>query len=134
VRAEASGVEQVLDNLLENALNVSPAGTTVTVRVRLEAGRIALVVSDQGPGLTDEEKQLATQRFWRASEASEGSGLGLAIVESLAVAFGATLSLDDAPGGGLAVTVGFLPADAVADAAADTGADVRADTRADAGR
>jgi signal transduction histidine kinase len=134
VRAEPSGVEQILDNLLENALNAAPAGTAVTVRVRFEAGRTELVVSDQGPGLTDEEKQLATQRFWRASEASEGSGLGLAIVESLAGAFGATLSLDDAPGGGLVVTVGFLAADPVADAGADPGADTPADTRADAGR
>jgi signal transduction histidine kinase len=127
VRAEASGVEQILDNLLENALNASPPGTTVTVRVRLEDGRTELLVSDEGPGLTDEEKQLAPQRFWRASEASEGSGLGLAIVESLAAACGATLTLADAPGTGLAVTVGFLPAEADADAVADAVA--RADAR-----
>ena len=69
VRAAPGRIEQVLDNLLANAIDASPAGSTVTVA----ASRDELHVSDEGPGLSGEQRARAFDRFWRAS-ASPGSG------------------------------------------------------------
>ena len=65
--------------------------------------RVALTVSDRGPGIADDEKEAVQQRFTRgrAGESLPGSGLGLAIVRSVAVAHGGSLWLQDRPGGGL---------------------------------
>ena len=66
-----------------------------------------LHVSDEGAGLDDDQKTLATSRFWRASTSGDGTGLGLAIVDALATASGGHVDLADAPGGGLTVSVSF---------------------------
>jgi signal transduction histidine kinase len=107
VEAVPGSVEQILDNLLDNAVNASPRGGTVTVTVAPALGKYALSVVDEGPGLSDEDKSSAMQRFWRGTRATPGTGLGLAIVDALASASGATVELGDAAGGGLAVTVTF---------------------------
>ncbi len=102
-------LEQVLDNLIANALEAAPQDTTV----RLGAGRsdhgIAVEVSDHGPGMPAEARQHAFDRFWRAREDRAGSGLGLAIVKSLVEADGGSVALEAAPGGGLRVRI-ELPA------------------------
>lgn len=108
----ADGLEQVLDNLIANALEASPRSTTVTVTVTVtDRDRVAVVVADQGPGMSPEQRARAFDRFWRAPDArpGAGSGLGLAIVARLVARDGGDVRLDDAPGGGLAVTV-RLPA------------------------
>jgi signal transduction histidine kinase len=105
VLAVPGAIEQILDNLLDNALAASPTGSTIVVEVVAGEDRTCLRIADEGPGLTEEEKVAATGRFWRGRSTHPGTGLGLAIVESLVVASGGSLSLDDAPGGGLAVTV-----------------------------
>ena len=99
-------VEQVLDNLIDNAVHASGAGTRIDVAVtRLDHGG-ALRVADEGPGLSDEQKALARQRFWRAEQSSGGgTGLGLAIVDELVTRAGGSVRLGDAPGGGLRVEV-----------------------------
>jgi signal transduction histidine kinase len=107
--AVPGAIEQILDNLLDNAIGVAPTGSTVTVTVIAGVTTHRLVVTDQGPGLSDTDKERATRRFWRGDTSRPGTGLGLAIAESLARASGGSLSLADASGGGLAVTVD-LPA------------------------
>ena len=77
-----SACAQVLDNLLENALEVSPQGGTITVETRSAPPWIELRISDEGPGLAREERERAFDRFWR-NRSGEGSGLGLAIVRRL---------------------------------------------------
>ena len=68
--------------------------------------RVALTVSDRGPGIADDEKEAVQQRTrGRAGESLPGSGLGLAIVRSVAVAHGGSLWLQDRPGGGLSARV-----------------------------
>ena len=101
-------VEQILDNLLDNALAVSPAGGEVTVTLERAEDRVRLTVADQGPGLDDEHKVRALERFWRGGQATPGTGLGLPIALGLAEASGGGLSLADRPGGGLLVEV-YLP-------------------------
>jgi signal transduction histidine kinase len=109
VTAVPGAVEQILDNLLDNALNASPPGATITVQITPDDNGHRLRISDQGPGLDADQKAHAVERFWRADPTSPGTGLGLSIVHALTTASGGTLTLDDAPNHGLAVTVA-LPA------------------------
>jgi len=108
--AHAAGerVRQVLDNLLENAVEASPAEATVTVLTRARAPWLELRVRDCGPGLDEEQRRRAFDRFWRARP-GEGSGLGLAIARSLVQADGGEIELLEAPGGGLDAVVRLRP-------------------------
>lgn len=109
VSAVPTGVEQILDNLLDNAIAASPPGASVSVTVTPGQEHHRLTIADAGPGLDDEQKARALDRFWRLGTATAGTGLGLPIARALAEASGGSLRLDDSPAGGLAVTV-VLPA------------------------
>jgi signal transduction histidine kinase len=112
VRSEPGRLEQVLDNLLSNALDAAPPGSVVRVAAHPTGERVAITVRDGGPGMTLEQQARAFDRFWRspgARRARSGFGLGLPIVRRLVVADGGEVILGDAPEGGLAVTVS-LPA------------------------
>lgn len=94
VHAVDQALEQQLDNLLANAIEVAPTGTTVTVVVAPGPARTEVHVLDEGPGLPDELRVRAFDRFWRPPGAPEGgSGLGLAIVRELARASGGDAEL-----------------------------------------
>lgn len=108
VEAVPGAIEQILDNLLDNAVTASPRGSVVAIDIASMDGTARLTISDQGPGLSDEDKANATSRFWRGDITKPGTGLGLAIVETLAVASRGSVALDDAPDGGLSVTVALL--------------------------
>lgn len=82
-RAAPGRVEQVLDNLLSNALEVSPAGGGIRLAAAANGRWAELHVVDEGPGLTAPERERAFDRFWRGRGGGEGSGLGLAIVKRL---------------------------------------------------
>lgn len=107
VLASPGHLDQVLDNVLSNALEVSPDGSTITVRVQARSDEVVLSVLDQGPGMSDAEKSRAFDRFWRGQGLTgrSGSGLGLAIVKQLVTDDGGTVTLKDAPGGGLCVAI-----------------------------
>ncbi|WP_234537474.1 sensor histidine kinase [Streptomyces shenzhenensis] len=111
VVAISGALEQIIDNLLANALRVAPPGTSLTLaRLRTEGG-IELHVIDQGPGMTATERERAFDRFWRAPGThSDGSGLGLPIVRGLARAGGGDVTLHEAPGGGVDAVVRLQPA------------------------
>ncbi|MFF9806410.1 sensor histidine kinase [Streptomyces coeruleorubidus] len=100
-------LDQMLDNVLSNALEVSPDGGTITVRVDPRDDVVGVSVLDEGPGMSDAEKSRAFDRFWRGQglTGKGGSGLGLAVVRQLATDDGGTVALTDAPGGGLCVTI-----------------------------
>ena len=105
VRAVPGAIEQILDNVLDNAVRVSSGGDVVTVRIEERPDTVALVIEDRGPGLSDADKTEATRRFWRGDTATPGTGLGLAIVDALATASGGSAVLSDTDGGGLTVTI-----------------------------
>src|SRR4029077_1164325 len=94
-----------LDNLLANSFAASPEGSTIDVTARHVGDQVELRVSDQGPGLSQEDKARAFDRFWRGHESWDGSGLGLPIVRRLVSRDGGSVELTDAPGGGLEVIV-----------------------------
>jgi signal transduction histidine kinase len=101
VRAARVRLEQVVDNLVANAIEAAPPGSTVTVLTRIEAQTVELRVRDAGPGMGAEERARAFDRFWRARPGTTGAGLGLAIVKRLVEADGGTVELANARGGGL---------------------------------
>jgi signal transduction histidine kinase len=99
-------LEQVLDNLLSNAFDATPAGGRVKIETFAADDHIEIHVIDNGPGLGPAERALALRRFWRGREnQSEGTGLGLSIVAQLVQLSGGSIELRDAPGGGLDATI-----------------------------
>ena len=105
VLAVPGALEQILDNVLDNAIAVAPPASEVTVRLDRHHDVRRIAVSDHGPGLSDEDKLRAVRRFWRGNPTAPGSGLGLAIATTLAEASGGSLRLTDTPGGGLTVLI-----------------------------
>ena len=94
VRVVAGGLEQMLDNLIDNALSVAPPDSAVQVRVTEHGDQVCVAVRDHGPGLSEVDRARATDRFWRAPGApAGGTGLGLAIVAELAAVSGGSVAL-----------------------------------------
>lgn len=92
LQANADLLRALLRNLVDNALRYTPEGGAVKVTV----GPGRLRVADTGPGIPEQQRQAALQRFKRLAEQSvEGSGLGLSIVARIAELHGMTLALDD---------------------------------------
>ena len=107
-RGNAMALGEILDNYLDNALEVSLAGSTVRVAVDVRSDVIELIVGDEGPGLSDEQRGRAFDRFWRGGgqkNRHSGSGLGLAIVSQLANASGYRVELRKSPQGGIDAVV-----------------------------
>jgi signal transduction histidine kinase len=100
-------LEQILDNLLANALDAVPPGGNVRVSATAAGGSAQIVVADDGPGMTEQQQRDAFRRFTSATPG--GTGLGLAIVHRLVISNGGSAELSDTPGGGLTVTL-RLPA------------------------
>ena len=94
-------IQQAVANLLDNALKFSPAGGQVRVSVEVGAQEIAVVVTDQGPGIPVDERPRAVQRFYRGegSRSTPGSGLGLTLVQAVATLHGGALRLQGAEPG-----------------------------------
>jgi signal transduction histidine kinase len=88
-------LEQIIDNYIDNALGVAPEYSVIAVVVSRDSSHVIIDVIDEGPGLTDEQRVRAFERFWRGqhTENAPGTGLGLAIVRQLAVASGGTTEL-----------------------------------------
>lgn len=101
-----AALHSILDNLLRNALQHCPAGTQVELCLAQCDGRIRLRVQDDGPGMPEQERARAFERFFRGQDAGPGSGLGLAIVQEAARLLGAQVVLEAREGGrGLRVSV-----------------------------
>ena len=88
---------QLFTNLVENALAHTPPGTSITLTLAREEGRVIARVSDNGMGIPASERDKVLQRFVRLdpSRASSGAGLGLALVAAIAALHGAELRLAD---------------------------------------
>lgn len=109
-------LEQILDNLIDNAIDASGAGSHVTLHVDQNATEVRIHVIDQGPGLSEEDRDRAFAPFWRGSVGtSGGTGLGLAIAHQLARASSGAIKLAASPAGGVDAVVSF-PLDQKADA------------------
>ena len=111
VRADATRMRQVVDNLLTNVRVHTPRGTPATVTVRADGPLVLLEVSDAGPGMSELARTRVFERFFRAdpsrSRDSGGSGLGLAIVAAIARAYGGEVWVDSESGRGSTFTVSW---------------------------
>jgi two-component system sensor histidine kinase TctE len=91
-------LRELLSNLIDNALRYTPAGGSVTVRVRSDAGQALLEVEDTGPGIAPGERPRVFERFYRIlGSNAPGSGLGLAIVREIAQQHGADIQIFNNP-------------------------------------
>jgi two-component system sensor histidine kinase BaeS len=109
VDADPVRLQQILGNLLSNAVRHTPSGGRVTVDVdQPDPQRVRFTVADTGPGFAAEQLPGLFDRFTK-SEGSGGSGLGLAIARDLVLAHGGTIEATNQPAGGAAVSF-LLPA------------------------
>ena len=98
-------LEQVLDNLVANALDALSAGGHVTVTTTATTAGARITVADDGPGMSAEDRERAFLRFTTSNP--NGTGLGLAIVHRLVTSNGGTARLAETPGGGLTAILDF---------------------------
>jgi two-component system, OmpR family, sensor histidine kinase BaeS len=107
-------LQQIVTNLIVNAMRYTPAGGTVTVRTGVGEGHAFCVVADTGPGLADDEADHVFERFWRgrAARGTTGSGVGLAVVAELVAAHGGTITVGNRTDASGAVFTLQLPAEA----------------------
>ena len=116
IDADSAKVHDVLRNLLENASNYSPEGTTIRLRARRGPGQVVLDVEDEGPGIPEADLTRVFERFYRVDKArartgeAGGTGLGLAIVKHLVTLHGGTVTARNRDEGGAVFTV-TLPVD-----------------------
>ena len=107
--ADASALDQILDNLISNSLKFSPPDKWIHVSVRQAGGRAECVIRDEGPGFTVEDKTKMFRRYGRLSARPTGgepsTGLGLSIVRKLVLAMNGDLLCESDPGRGAAFTI-----------------------------
>ena len=109
IRGDRERLQQVLTNLIDNAVKYSPAGEEVRVSAYREDSRVRVDVSDRGPGVPREQQRLIFEKFGRAatpgSPGKPGTGLGLFIARSIAEAHGGTVEVWSAPPQGATFTL-----------------------------
>jgi two-component system sensor histidine kinase KdpD len=109
VQTDPALLERAVANLIENALIWSPSTETVRVSAGEIARRIDLRITDRGPGIPLDSRDAVFQPFQRFGDSprSEGVGLGLAVSQGLLEAMGNELIIEDTPGGGTTMVIGF---------------------------
>lgn len=104
VSMDSAKMQQVVDNLISNAVKYSPPGSTITVELKIADGRCSFGVKDQGPGIPENERDRLFQDFGRLSArptaGEKSTGLGLAICRKIVDAHGGTIVAENLPAGG----------------------------------
>jgi signal transduction histidine kinase len=107
VAGNAGALFQAVRNLVENAVTHTASGTTVEIAANRDG---SITVSDAGPGIPPEQRELIFQRFWRGDRRrADSAGLGLAIVTRIVSAHGGSIAVRNAPGGGAVFTMQLRP-------------------------
>ena len=105
INGNSEMLSRAIRNLVEKAINYSPAGTTVEIVV--EDGGMVHVL-DEGPGIKDDDRELIFRRFWRQDRRrAGGAGLGLSIVQRIADAHAALIKVENRPTGGADFSLSF---------------------------
>lgn len=104
-------LQQLVLNLVDNALKYSPADAPVRLTLAATPERLTLTVRDWGPGIPAEEREQVFERYYRGTTARgvRGSGLGLCIARWIATAHGGTLTVESSPGQGSTFTLSLPP-------------------------
>jgi two-component system, OmpR family, sensor histidine kinase KdpD len=95
-------IDQVVTNLLENAVKYTPPGTPIDVRVQRLDDRIRIAIADHGPGIPPGKRAAVFDKFYRIERQSQirGSGLGLAVSKGLVEGHDGQIWVEETPGGG----------------------------------
>ena len=105
LRIDGLLIEQVLINMLENAAEYTPVGTTVTILAKTVKPDIHVIVSDDGPGILAGKEERIFDKFYTGDKDDhKGGGLGLAICRGIIYAHGGKIWAQNAPGGGAMFT------------------------------
>jgi signal transduction histidine kinase len=111
--ANPDGLNQMLLNLLDNAVKYGPRGQVIELNARREGDTAVFAIRDHGPGIPAADRRRIWDAYFRLGRdrdsAATGSGIGLAVVAQLAEMHDGSVSVDDAPGGGARFTL-KLPA------------------------
>ena len=112
VLGDNNRIHQVIANLLANARAHTPVGTQIKVRTEQKDNEVLISVSDNGPGLSDTDREKIFERFYRVDpsrqrSSQEGSGLGLSIVDAVMRSHGGHVSVDSRLGEGSTFTLHF---------------------------
>jgi len=111
VLADRERLQQILDNLMQNAIRYTPEDTWIRFRLSRQGGYGVFEIHNNGPQLSEEAMSRLFERFYRAEKArdrtSGGTGLGLAIARQLAEAHGGNLAGSNHPDGGVVFTLAF---------------------------
>jgi len=97
-------IDQVLTNLIENAIKFTPSGSPITLAAVGSASVVRVTVSDRGPGIPKEDRVRIFEPFERGGTSTSGTGLGLAISNAIVVAHAGRMWVSDNPQGGAAFT------------------------------
>ncbi|WP_025918119.1 ATP-binding protein [Herminiimonas sp. CN] len=109
MRGDPVLLEALIGNLIDNAIRYTPPQGSIEIGIQTVGERISLSVRDDGPGLSEQDKERVLHRFYRADDSgTSGSGLGLSIVERIAQVHRATITLETGlHGTGLGVSILF---------------------------
>jgi signal transduction histidine kinase len=110
IQGDAFWIEQVIVNVLSNAIKFSPTKTTVTAALEISAREVVIRISDMGPGISKEDRKLVFERFHRISANSNGiagSGLGLTISRELIELHHGSIDIDSELGAGSTFNIRF---------------------------
>ncbi len=104
---DGARIEQVLINLIQNAIKFTPAGGSIQVRATERAGWLRIAVSDTGVGIHEDELPRLFERFYKSDRArrSSGTGLGLAIAKHIVLTHGGRIGVESTLGRGSIFTV-----------------------------
>ena len=118
VKGDPVWLEELANNLIDNALRYTPSGGVVTVRCGSTGNQTSWEIEDSGPGIPAAEREHIFQRFYRLDTTGvDGCGLGLAIVREIAHNHHASITIDDGPNlGGALLRVVFPQAGSIIDA------------------
>lgn len=107
ITADPAQVNQVLVNLVVNAVQAMPGGGTLTIGTRPADASVSLIVEDTGTGMSDDIRAQIFLPFFTTKDVDEGTGLGLAVVHGIVTTHGGTINVETAPGQGARFEVSF---------------------------
>jgi two-component system, OmpR family, sensor histidine kinase KdpD len=109
VSADIVQLDQLITNVVENAVKFSPPGSDINISVARWLHSVRVSIADRGPGIPAEERERVFEAFVRGGDGSDGSGLGLAIARAVVLAHDGRIWIEGTPGGGTTVML-ELPA------------------------
>lgn len=113
IKADFGLLEQSVSNLLLNATQIAPHGSTLRLKIFYDNNHLSLIVMDRGPGFTTTDLSHAFEKFYRGSAKTNGTGLGLSLVKGFTEAQKGTVHIENRKNGGAKITI-RIPCEAIA--------------------